>query len=521
MMTWRYLNLLALSTFLLKDAALAKVVVMFSVPHTSHVRTYTNVARALTQQGHTTYVCVPQFMLDTNLVDTHAIRVIVYGQYLKNCEDVIFGKILDNFWRGESGDVVDYIALVKKMQSVIRQILSDKPLMKQIKDLKPDLLVLSNFSPFRNFVTISHVMDVPFVYLGPHNDLPGQRVPFSPSSVPCPFYQGFSERGMSFMDRLKTASCNLFVAALDYYFMDDKIVQEFAPHRPRATIGDISRRAQLYIIESDHILDFPKPELPNMKLIGSTAVSAPKPLSEPFKSFADASRAGIAVVSFGSSVLTIPKDVSEKMISAFLQQDLDVVWRVNLTSPQPERVLTSHWLPQSDLLAHPSTKLLVSHCGTHSQYEALYHAVPILCMPLIGEQFFNAHRSKSKGFGLTANILETSDKRLARLMKRVVESDKYRGNIERASEFFRMLYKEPDKSAAFWINHVIEYGGRYMKSAAQDMPVYQFLVLDGFGVVMVTVLAVIAAIFLFCWCCCRASRRVFGKLCKWMKFKLE
>ncbi|CAL1543779.1 unnamed protein product [Lymnaea stagnalis] len=494
---------------------------MFSTPHTSHVRTYTNVARALTDQGHTTYVCVPQFMLDANLVDTHGTKIIAYGRYLKNSEDVLFGKILDKFWRGESGGVTDFIALVKKMQSVIRQILSDKLLMKQIKDLKPDLLVLSNFAPFRNFVMISHIMDVPFVYLGPHNDLAGQRVPFSPSSVPCPFHQGFSERGMSFVDRLKTAACNLLVIAVDYYFMDDKMVQEFAPHRPRASVGEISRRAQLYIIESDHILDFPKPELPNMKLIGSTAVSLPRPLGEPFRSFVEGSRAGIAVVSFGTSVLAIPKAVSQKMISAFLQQELDVVWRANVSSAHPDRIMTSHWLPQNDLLAHPKTKLFVSHCGTNGQYEALYHAVPILCLPLIGEQLYNSHRSKSKGFGLTASILDISDKRLARLMRRVAESDKYRGSIKRASEFFRMLYKAPDQAAAFWINHVMEHGGRYMKSAAQDMPVYQFLVLDGFGVVVATIVIVVAVLSLLCWCGCRALRRVSGKFWQRVKFKGE
>lgn len=39
-----------------------------------------------------------------------------------------------------------------------------------------------------------------------------------------------------------------------------------------------------------------------------------------------------------------------------------------------------------DVLGHPNTRVMVSHCGYHSVYEAMYHAVPVVGVPFQFEQ---------------------------------------------------------------------------------------------------------------------------------------
>ena len=52
----------------------------------------------------------------------------------------------------------------------------------------------------------------------------------------------------------------------------------------------------------------------------------------------------------------------------------------------PQRVWAVKWAPQNDILAHPAIKAFVTHGGSNSIYEAAYHAVPIVAVPVFGDQ---------------------------------------------------------------------------------------------------------------------------------------
>uniref|UniRef100_A0A0B7BK20 UDP-glucuronosyltransferase n=2 Tax=Arion vulgaris TaxID=1028688 RepID=A0A0B7BK20_9EUPU len=485
-----------------------KVVVLFSLPHTANVRTHTNVGRALAAIGHQPYVAIPQFMLDGKLVNTDGVNVIAYGDYLGNYGDKLTSNMLEHFWRGEYHHLSVMLEIEKIVQHSVRQILSDQHLIEQLNALKPDLFVLTLVPPFKNIVILPYILNTSFVWMSPFNDLHGFRVPVSPTSTPCQLAGVASYQ--FFLDRLKLASCNIILMVVGQISGNDSMIAEFAPHRPQTSVNALTLKAEVYLVEGDYILDFAKPELPNMKMIGCTAPGSGKPLKDPFKKFVDESKNGVAVVTFGSGIVNIPVKVAEMMAAAFEQQSLNVVWRVNYTSQNAGKIITSRWIPQNDILAHPNTRLFVSHCGANGQYEALYHGVPMICMPISGDQYYNAQRSTAKGFGLDASLLELTSTQLADLMKEVTENAKYRNNIKKASTLFRQLYKESDKTAAFWIDHVMEYGGSYMRSAGQDMPLYQFYALDVLGLILLLIIAFVFVIYYTCRCCCG----VFRKFCR-------
>jgi len=65
----------------------------------------------------------------------------------------------------------------------------------------------------------------------------------------------------------------------------------------------------------------------------------------------------------------------------------------------PDNVLIADWLPQNEILANNNTKLFITHCGSNGQFESVYHAVPMIGFPIYMDQWYNAKRIESKGYG--------------------------------------------------------------------------------------------------------------------------
>lgn len=60
---------------------------------------------------------------------------------------------------------------------------------------------------------------------------------------------------------------------------------------------------------------------------------------------------------------------------------------------------------------HSKTKAFITHGGTNGIYEAIYHAIPIVGIPLFGDQTDNIIRMKVKGMAVELDIhtMKTED----------------------------------------------------------------------------------------------------------------
>ena len=93
----------------------------------------------------------------------------------------------------------------------------------------------------------------------------------------------------------------------------------------------------------------------------------------------------------------------------------------------------------------------------------------------------------------------------------VAGDPRYKDAISAASRLFRQQYHVPMDEAAFWLDHVMEYGGAYMRSSGHDMPLYQFMLIDVIAFLVacfLTCLAVIVGtVYLFFRLACTRERR--------------
>jgi glucuronosyltransferase len=69
----------------------------------------------------------------------------------------------------------------------------------------------------------------------------------------------------------------------------------------------------------------------------------------------------------------------------------------------------SNWLPQADILAHPNTKVFVTHGGLLGSTEAVFHGVPVVGIPIFGDQKLNMARAVLSGWGVRVDYSNLTD----------------------------------------------------------------------------------------------------------------
>ncbi|KAK7111156.1 UDP-glucuronosyltransferase 2C1-like [Littorina saxatilis] len=451
--------------------ARAKRVVLMPNPLTSHTKYHTNVARALHKRGHDVFVLMPNYLVQKGQLDTTNFTVIEYNATI-NVEEAAMNDSRGSYFRGENENFALQIGIIRKYCD---DMLRNETLFRQIRDLKPDLVVIDNLPQTKMLAVLPYKIGVPFAYVGSVYQPLDQRIPFSPAFNPVPIW--IVTDHMTFFQRVITTLITIAWSLMDPFIYTDAVAR-YAPERPYISADMLIAHAEIWLVEMDHILDYPRPTLPNVKLIGGTATGPSRPLSSKLKEFVESAANGVILVSFGSYVLNVPKEISDKLWEVFAQLPYKVIFRSNLTSQMPSKVYVSSWIPQNDILGHDNVKAFVSHCGKNGQYEALYHAVPVVGVPIFGDQPYNAERMRVKGFAEVLDLRSSTVEEMVATIMQVAGDPSYKESISAASRLFRQEYHVPMDEAAFWLDHVMIYGGAYMRSSGHDMPLYQFMLID-------------------------------------------
>nr|XP_019595358.1 PREDICTED: UDP-glucuronosyltransferase 1-1-like isoform X5 [Rhinolophus sinicus] len=233
---------------------------------------------------------------------------------------------------------------------------------------------------------------------------------------------------------------------------------------------------------------------------------------EEFEAYVNASgEHGIVVFSLGSMVSEIPEKKAMEIADALGKIPQTVLWRYTGTPPSnlAKNTILVKWLPQNDLLGHPKTRAFITHSGSHGIYEGICNGVPMVMLPLFGDQMDNAKRMESRGAGVTLNVLEMTSEDLANALKTVINDKSYKENIMRLSSLHKDRPIEPLDLAVFWVEFVMRHkGAPHLRPAAHDLTWYQYHSLDVVGFLLAIVLGVA---FIGYKCCAFGYRKCCGK----------
>ncbi|XP_027658750.1 UDP-glucuronosyltransferase 1A1-like isoform X1 [Falco biarmicus] len=480
----------------------------------SHWLSMRPVVEKLQQNGHEVVVVVPSTSLHMKPKEPQNYTVKVYP--IPYAEEHL-GVVLNSFINAHFVEQSVLNIIITMYQSILeisrlfftncKSLLHNKDMMQYLRESKFDVVFTDPVLMCGPI--IAKYLSVPSIYflrgMPCGMDFEATQCPNPPSYVPRLFLN--NSDSMTFAQRVK----NMLVHMLEFIYCKplfapfEELAYEIMQKKVTAT--EILSHGSVWLMRYDFVFDFPRPVMPNMVFIGGINCDQKKKLSQEFEAIVNASgEHGIIVFSLGSMVSEIPMKKAKEIAEALGSVPQTVLWRYTGEAPPnlPKNVKLVKWLPQNDLLAHPKTRAFITHGGSHGVYEGICNAVPMVLMPLFGDQMDNAKRVESRGAGVTLNILEMTSKDISAALKAVINDKKYKENIKRLSDLHLDRPIHPLDLAVHWVEFVMRHkGAPHLRPAAHDLNWIQYHSLDVIAFLLAVVLLSLFISVKCCLFCCR------------------
>lgn len=162
-----------------------------------------------------------------------------------------------------------------------------------------------------------------------------------------------------------------------------------------------------------------------------------------------------------------------------------------IPAEKADNILMVKWLPQNDLLAQRNIRFFISHCGLGAIGEAKFHGVPILAIPIYGDQLANARATVDDGWAIQLDFDSFTEVEFSNAIDEMLTNRTYTENVQRMSRLYRDRPQPPLETAIYWIDYVIRYrGARHMQSATVHLNFIQRNSLDVMVMIVVGVYAI-------------------------------
>lgn len=337
--------------------------------------------------------------------------------------------------------------------------------------------------------------------------------PSSVSYAPFHMYSINQYTQMTFKQRIYNhlfVGIEFAITSLVNYFVFEPTYAELYPASQYPSMAEARKNVSLVMVSSHFSQSSPMATFPALLEISGIQIEKnPNPLPLEIQSFLDGATEGAIFFSFGSNVKSA--DMSDEkrrvILKVFgaLKQRVLWKWEDDNLPGKPSNVMIGKWLPQNDVLAHPNVRLFISHCGKGSVNEARYHGVPILAMPVFGDQMANAAEIVDEGWAVQLHFGDLTEESFGKVLNEVLGNPKYRQLVKKSSDLYKDRPQHPLDTAVYWTEYVLRHGGaKHMQSQAVHLNWFQQNSLD-----------VLAALIVVAWISWRLAvwtgKVLFGK----------
>lgn len=421
----------------------------------------------------------PNFQLFINIVDLHYIRDS-------------FHRIFDEmYFLYHMGNVACNIGL---RNPEINQLINSKE--------KFDLVLVESFNT-NCFLGIASKFDAPFIQISTHQLMPWavDDMGMSQESSYIPAMLTRLPRPMNLLQRTENAVLTfLFSTAYHTIFnwRDTSLMKEiYGPVTP--DLHAISNNATMMFVNTHYTLHGAISFLPNVIEVGGIHISRkPKPVPKTIAKFLDDAHEGVLYFNLGSMVktATMPEDKMRILLKVMGSIPRKVIWKweVDDIPDLPSNIFVQKWLPQYDVLNHPNVKCYFGHGGLLGLTEGVWSGVPMILMPLYGDQYQNAIAAQDRGVAIVVKFTELREEILRHAINEIFNNTSYRENSKKLAKAFQDRPASPLETAVWWTEYVGRGNGvPYLRSQAANMAWYQRNLID---VALLLIVAFLALLYI-------------------------
>ncbi|KAM4811849.1 UDP-glucuronosyltransferase 2A2 isoform X1 [Urocitellus parryii] len=389
-------------------------------------------------------------------------------------------------------------------------VLNNPALMARLQNSGFDVLVADPVTICGDLVALK--LGIPFMYtlrFSPASTVERNcgKIPAPVSYVPAALSELTDQ--MTFGERVKnTLSYSLQDYIFQSYWGEWNSYYSKVLGRP-TTLCETMGKAEIWLIRTYWDFEFPRPYLPNFEFVGGLHCKPAKPLPKEMEDFVQSSgEDGVVAFSLGSMVKNLTEEKANLIASALAQIPQKVLWRYQGKKPATLGANTRifDWLPQNDLLGHPKTKAFITHGGTNGIYEAIYHGIPMVGIPMFADQPDNIAHMRAKGAAVEVNFNTMTSADLLSALRTVINDPSYKENAMRLSRIHHDQPVKPLDRAVFWIEFVMRHkGAKHLRPASHDLTWFQYHSLDVIGFLLACATTVI---FMVTKCCLFSCKKI-------------
>ncbi|KAJ6220735.1 hypothetical protein RDWZM_006547 [Blomia tropicalis] len=172
----------------------------------------------------------------------------------------------------------------------------------------------------------------------------------------------------------------------------------------------------------------------NVARIDAFCRTTPEPFEIPSELNYDSSKDKLIYVSLGS-MGSIDVDLMKSIVSILGKTEHKYI--VSKGPLHDEYELPSNcwgkaYLPQTNILKH--VDLVITHGGNNTTTETFCNGVPMIVMPLFGDQFDNAQRLDELGLGCRMEPYDLNEKQLIDSINRLLNDNELKEKLQRAAK---------------------------------------------------------------------------------------